>query len=317
MSETNSIQGILIKIRWRQAKRMIFELGSYAVFLLLILLAFIIYTFYIHRDEKASELLILLFGVSIFIIHQSRKDKDFLIKHVPNYQLEMSLEYLMLVLPFTTASLYFFHAWPMVLLVIWLIIVPYINIVSNQKKYNNFIKYIPASMFEWKSGVRKSFVPLVFLYVCALASSWFKILPLIILWFICVIVLSFYDENETLEVLHEYAITSKGFLHRKLKDHLTFVLLFFTPILLINIFFNIEYALIIILFMLAYCTIVAFGITSKYKHYIPSISVMKNSNFTSVIALICALPGFFIVPLVLSFFYYRNAISNLKNYLPQ
>ncbi len=289
-------------------------MGNYALFLMFTFLLVLGFTYFVHRDESGSNKLMALLGFIVIVIHQSRKDKDFVIKHIAHPYFEMMVEYIVIVLPFILFGFYFFRFQAIALLMTCIAIVPYINVVTKQGKFNAFIKYIPASMFEWRSGVRKTFVPLVFLYVVALASSWFNYLPLVILWLITTIMMSFYDENESMLILHEYETNAHRFLYKKIKDHGQFFLMLYLPILAINTIFNPGYLLINGLFALAQIALLVFAITTKYKHYIPNAKLFNNSNFTAIMTLLGALPGFFIIPLFLAIVNYRLAINNLKPY---
>ncbi len=306
--------GVLVKLRICQAKKMVYELGNYAIFLLLALFLLIAFTYYVHRDEAGSQKLFFLLAAIVLVVHQSRKDKEFVFKHIAFPHVEMMLEYLVLVLPFITFGLYFFRWQAIILLLLCIAIVTYINVSTKQNKFNFFIQYIPASMFEWKSGVRRVFLPFVLLYIIAVASSWFKILPLVVLWFLTTMMMGFYDENESLPVLHEYESKASSFLLKKAMNHIKFLLILYMPILIVNTVFNPDYIWINTLFVLAQLTLLLFAITTKYMTYVPNARLFDNSNFTAIMTLLGALPGFFIIPLFLALLNYRKAINNLIPY---
>jgi hypothetical protein len=306
--------GVLVKLRLCQAKKMVYELGNYAIFLAFALLLIIAFTYYVHRDEAGSQKLFMLLAAIVVVAHQSRKDKIFVLKHIAYPHVEMMLEYLVIVLPFIVFGIYFYRFQSIGLLLLCIAIVPYINVSTKQGRFNAFIRYIPASMFEWKSGVRRVFWPFILLYLVALASSWFMILPLVVLWLLTTVMMGFYDENESLPILHEYESTAAAFLHKKIINHLKFLLLLYMPILVINTIFNPDYIWINALFVLAQLTLLVFAITTKYMTYVPNARLFNNSNFTAIMTLLGALPGFFIIPLFLALFNYRKAINNLIPY---
>jgi hypothetical protein len=202
----------------------------------------------------------------------------------------------------------------MLLLLIFICIIPYVNVVTKQEKYNAFIKFIPASLFEWKSGVRKVFWPFVLLYLAAIASSWFKILPLILMWLLTTLMMSFYDENESMVILGEYENNHTAFIKKKIVEHVKILMIMYVPLLIVNVLFNPDYLLIVLLFLAAQITLLVFAITTKYMNYVPNAKLFNNSNFTALMALFGALPGFFLMPLVLTLFNYKKAIANLKPY---
>lgn len=306
--------GVLVRLRYCQAQKMIYELGNYAIFLFLLLILGIAFTYYVHRDEDGSQKLFMLLGLLVLVVHQSRKDKEFVLKHISNPYIEMMLEYLILVSPFLVFGIYFLRWESILLLLIFICIIPYINVVTKQEKYSAVIKIIPAGLFEWKSGVRRVFWPFVLLYIAAVASSWFKILPLILMWLLTTLMMSFYDENESLLILGEYETNHIAFIKKKIVSHVKLLLILYGPLLIVNVLFNPDYLLIVLLFLAAQITLLVFAITTKYKNYVPNTRLFNNSNFTALMALFGALPGFFLMPLVLTLFNYKKAIANLKPY---
>jgi hypothetical protein len=307
--------GVLLKLRWIQLKKIAYESGSYAVFFVFVFLAAVAFTYFVHRDEQGSLKLFGLLGAVILFLHHSRKDRSFVFKHVPNPHLEMTIEYFVLSFPFLFFGIYFMRFEYLLLLLIALFMVPYINIEVKQETFNKTIKHIPTPMFEWKSGVRRTYFPFILLYAIALCSSWFKILPLIVLWFLTTLIMTFYDENEPQNFLNEgNATNEKHFLNGKIISHVKILLVLYIPILLINTIFNIDFIWINILYLMAQVSLLVFGITTKYKHYVPSFNLITNSSFTSIIVLIGALPIFFIIPFLLAVVNYFKALTNLKPY---
>jgi hypothetical protein len=185
-----------------------------------------------------------------------------------------------------------------------------------QKTYfRNISSIIPASHFEWISGFRKSFLLLIPLCILAIGFCWFKILPLFLLWFITFIITSFYNEFEPVHILREGGYSSKRFLRQKLYQHSGYLLLLYTPVLLINTIFNFEYWIVNLLFIPVQLSLLCFAICFKYSVYEPSKNLTAGSLILTMVSLCALIPYLLPVPLVMTFIYYRKAKNNLDNYL--
>ncbi len=152
-------------------------------------------------------------------------------------------------------------------------------------------------------------------YLLAVAFCWFRILPLFLLWFLTTMIISFYSECESIQVLRESGETPGKFLLHKLYRHSRYIIILYTPLILINTIFNPGYLLINLLFVPVQVALVCFAIGLKYSSYRPNTMQTGNNILLTIIAFLVALPYLLPLPAVLSLVYFYKARNNLKYYL--
>ncbi len=310
------MKSVLLYIRYRQILRILKGLGIYLPLILgtIIYLSYVSYRVY-SMGIYSIHLLAILF-LLCFSIQLSRKDKFFLFLHVRNFRKEIFLEYALLTLPFSFTALftdvrYFYPAFLCLLLCL-----PYITYsLKKQTHLKNLSRLVPASNFEWISGIRKSYFILFPLYITALSLSWFRILPLVLCWLITVSIISFYSECEPVNILKEGGQNVKLFLRNKFIQHSKHLLLIYLPIAIINFIFNPEYYVLIPLFLLMQLVLLWFAISMKYGTYRPLQNSSANNIMASLVTLGSILPFLLPIPLLMTIYYYSKAKSNLLNYL--
>lgn len=307
---------ILLKIRLIQTKRELNStgLGALIVFGLVLYLIYAAYTVFL-KSPDAYYLTAFLFMVCVSI-QSYRNDKQFVYIHIRKPHFEMYSEYLALTFLFSVSSLFTDNWFCFPLLIGALFLVPYLKFTVKQKTYFATISsVIPANDFEWISGFRRSFGILVPLYFLAIGLSWFRILPLFILWLITVTIASFYTECEPLHILKEGNLSSTKLLKRKLIRMVKYILTLYVPVLVINTIFNPEYWILNLLFIPLQISLVGYSICLKYSSYEPNKNAIGNNVILSVVSLGSIIPYFLPIPLLMAIFTYVKAKKNLKIYL--
>jgi hypothetical protein len=305
----------LLKIRFIQIKREIYNTG-YPILILFGLLFFLIYVSFITYQTTPDAYYLTAFLLFICLSLQSiREDKAFVYSHIDKPQLEIYSEYILLTFPFAASSLFTVNWFCYPILLLALFGIPFLKYTLPQKTYfKNISSIIPASCFEWISGFRKSFLLLIPVYVLAIGFCWFKILPLFLLWLITIMVASFYNEFEPVQMLREGCHSSKRFLRQKLYRHSKYLLLLYAPVLLVNTILNFEYWVVNLLFIPVQLSLLCFAICLKYSAYQPAKSSAGNSIIFAFVSLGSVIPFLLPVPLVMAFIYYGKAKTNLNNY---
>ncbi len=306
----------LLNIRFIQVRRELNESGPGA-FLILGVGWFLIYAAY-STYQKTPDAYFLT--ASIFFICLSlqakRKDKSFVYSHIVNPRKEIFIEYFVLTFPFAISCLFTINWFCYPLLTAALLIVPQLRYTLKQKTYfKNISSVISPSNFEWISGFRKSFFYLIPVYVLAIGLCWFRILPLLLLWFVTVFITSFYKECEPLQILKESNLSPKMFLQKKLFQPSKLMVLLYTPILIVNTIFNSEYWLINLLFISTQLALLCFSICLKYSNYQPNKNSIENNMLLSFVSLGSVIPYLLPVPVLMTLDYYTKAKTNLNNYL--
>lgn len=307
---------ILLKIRLIQIIRELNNAGFGIIILPGIVISLIYASFIVfRRTPDAYYLTIFLFLIS-FSVHSYRKDSQFVLNHIQNPLSEMYTEYFVLTFPFMVTSLFTSNWFCYPLFLLALAAVPSAKFTIKKKTwFRNISTIIPASDFEWISGFRKSFLFLIPLYLLAIGFSWFRVLPLILLWFITITIASFYIECEPLHILKEGNQTSGQLIKQKLFRHSKYLVILFFPVLLINMIFNPGYLMLSLLFIPMQLSLLCYAICLKYSTYEPDKYPFGNNIIFSLVSLGSIVPYLLPVPFFLAVYTYRKAKFNLNNYL--
>ena len=306
----------LIKIRLIQIKHEAKDTGTYLV-LVIGTICFLVFTSYkIYLQTSYAYYLTGILLLICLSIQLNRKDKRFVYNHVKNPFLEIYAEYIAVVFPFLVTSLFTKNWLCFPILIISLLPLPLIKIYFIQKTYfKNLSILLPSTIFEWISGFRKSFTLIIPLYILAISISWFRILPLFLLWLITISIQSFYYECESIQILRERNYSSKQLINRKLISHSKYLLFFYTPILVVNTSFHNDQWFVNLLFILIQITLLCLAICIKYSNYKPAQSSFSNNIVISIISISSIIPYLLPIPLLMTIKYYQKAKCNLKTYL--
>jgi hypothetical protein len=226
------------------------------------------------------------------------------------------LEYAILTLPFSITSLITKNWFCFPLLLLILFCIPFLKFqFKHRAVFKNLSSIIPTSNYEWISGFRKQYIPFICLYLVAVAFCWVRILPLGLLWFLTIIISSFYLENEPVHILRAGNKTARKFLSDKIKININYILILYSLPVIINTIFVNEFLIITLLFIPAQIALICFAIGLKYCTYKPNTNLLGNNVAFSIIAILSAMPYFLPVTLLLAIIYFYRAEKNLKLYL--
>ena len=306
----------LLKIRLIQIKRELSDAGP-GIFLILGLFFFLIYGAYAsyQKTPDAYVLTASLFCVCLSL-QAKRKDKSFVYNHIDNPRKEIYLEYIILTFPFAISSLFTKNWFCFPLLIVALTIIPLLKYTLKQRTYfKNISSIISPSNFEWISGFRRSFLYLIPLYVLALGFCWFRILPLLLLWFTTITIASFYKECEPLNILKESNLSSTKLLQQKMFQHSKLMFFLYAPILIVNTIFNFEYWFVNLLFITSQIALLCFSICLKYSNYQPNKNFIANNILLAFGSLGSLVPYLLPIPALMAIEHYTKAKNNLTNYL--
>ena len=278
------------------------------------IIAALSFFFFDKTDNKQFYFLAIVI-YTLIRFHTSRKDLAYVLKHLDSPIKQLIIEYQLFLLPFSIPSL-FTQAWYFFFIIhITGIGVAFLKVkTSSEVGLPNISKYIPASQFEWISGIRKNWLPILVCILIAVVLSSVKLFPLVALCFVNSSIMGFYTEAESRQMLTANSFSSKEIMMQKIIFSTKIMLLINTPVILINSFFNQDFLSINILFLLYSCLLIAFAVTCKYNAYKPntslnSISIQFAFAFIGVIH-----PALIILTALLTVYYYQQAIKNLNYY---
>lgn len=306
----------LLYIRLRQLNREANGLGLYTLIFIAIaaVLSFITYWQYNHNQK--AWLIVILLAVLCLAIQYNRKDKAFIYKQLDKPYLQLFLEYLVLTLPFSITSIVSKNWFCFPLLLAVLACIPFLKFQSKHRAvFKNLSSVIPASNYEWISGLRKQYIPFIGFYLLAVAFSWVRIFPLFLLWFLTIMISSFFLENEPVHIVRAGNKTARECLSGKIKTNIKYILILYSLPVIINAIFVQEFLAITLLFIPAQLALVSFAVCLKYSSYKPNINLLGNNIAFSIIAMLSALPYFLPVLVIFAIVYFFKAEKNLKMYL--
>ena len=273
------------------------------------------YSYKIYNDSLTAFTGTFTLAFLCFSIQSVRNDKGFIYLHSESYHFSLYTEYFLLTLPFTVLCLFTTQWYCFLLLQAILFLVPYNKFTIRQRTFfKNISALIPSSNFEWISGFRKSFALIIPVYLLALGFCWLKIVPLFLLFFLTMLIISFYNECESLLILHAGNDALKNFLFKKLLSHSVYLIILYLPVLIINAIFNKNFLILNFLFLLSQISVLLFAICFKYCNYEPNKLQFGNNIIVMLVSACAAVPVLLPVPVAVAAKYYFRAKENLKQY---
>lgn len=308
---------MLLQIRWWQIRKEARGIGLLYIAVLL-LLAFVVAAALYQCYRKNMQQALIASGIiilAVLALQVSRKDKIFIRRHMVGGVRNIALEYIVLMLPFTCTVLLSPHWWLFFLVQTAFVSIARITTAPGQQVWFGFLStWIPPRDFEWLSGFRKNFLPLVLFYAAALGLCWLRIAPLVALWIITTIVTSFYIEGEPLHILKAESNSPAVMLRAKMRRHLSLLFVISLPVLLINTLLCPAMWWLNLAFLLTQGILLVFAILLKYTTYRPDSLSSGNNLLLGMMSVSVLIPFLLLLPLLMSIRNYRRAVVNLKDY---
>ena len=300
----------LLKIRYFQLKR---DLG-FLFFVIVALVSCVSFLVFNHQEQiglYATWIVVFLF----YSFHKNRGDIAFLAKHFEKAKFQLIIEYQLFLFPVSIPCLFTNYWYCFFVLHGFVLVIPFLNIKSKYSLKYNFVTRLFKNDFIFISGVRRNLVSLVILFLLALALSPLKLFPLVALFLFNNVVFSFYEYNESVQILQALQKTPKQLMASLLNFGVKKMLFVNFPILLINTIFNPDLWMFNMYFLAYNILILATVIALKYESY-----QYKKSVSNHQIKLIVMILGLFIpylFPLTIIFYVQSRAgaIENLSHYL--
>jgi hypothetical protein len=300
----------LLKIRYFQLKR---DLG-FLFFVIVALASGVSYLIFNHKQQiglYAAGIIVYLF----YNFHKNRGDIAFIKKHFENATSQMVVEYHLFLLPFSVPCLFTGYWYCFFALHVFVFTLPYIGFKTKIQLKYEFITRLFKNDYVFISGVRKNLIVLILLFLLALALSPLKLFPLVALFLFNNILFSFYETNESIQMLQASQQTPKQLMASALSSGAGKMIMVNLPVLVINSLFNTDLLLFNAYFLAYNILILATVIALKYESY-----QYKNQVSNHQIKLIVIILGLFIpylFPLAIIFFVQSRAgaIKNLSHYL--
>jgi hypothetical protein len=201
----------------------------------------------------------------VIMIHRNRGDHRFLKLYAQRPWLVYFSEYSVGLSFFVVASIFKTGSWLPVLTYFFVMPVCFYSpriVISSRSAVG--IGLTGRSNYEWKSGIRKSGLALVLLWILAMTLSAVPYASLILSWFILLVVSSFYEQHEYREMLESFERNSRKFIFHKVTQQTVFFLKIILPVALASIIFFPDRWLIWLFFVLFAMINIAVFVVSKY-----------------------------------------------------
>ena len=300
----------LLKIRFYQLKR---DLGI--LFFPLLALASCISYFVFNHPEKVGLYMIAIITYLFYSFHKNRGDLSFAYKHFNSAKTQIITEYQLFLLPVSIPVLFTSYWYSLFILHMLVFAIPLIDVKHKIQFKFLFLTHYFKKDYIFISGIRKNLFVLVPLILIAVFLSPLKLFPLVALFIANAVVFSFYEVNESVQMIQASNKTPKQFLSSLLSSAVIKLVIVNAPVLIVNTLFNFDLFLFNLYFLLYNLLMLATVIVLKYADY-----QYKKQGNSIQIKLIIMILGLFIPylsPLTLIFYIQSRAeaIKNLNNYL--
>ena len=300
----------LLKIRFYQIKR---DLGI--LFFPILILTFSVSYFAFNHPEKVGLYAVAIILYLFYSFHKNRGDLSFAYKHFNSAKTQIVSEYQLFLLPFSVPVLFTAYWYGFFALHALVFLIPFVDTTRKIQFKFLFITQYFKNDYIFISGVRKNLFVLVPLILIALVLSPLKLFPLVALFIFNAVVFSFYEVNESVQMIQASNKTPKQFISSLLSSAAVKLAIVNAPVLIINTAFNFDLFLFNFYFLIYNLLMLATVIVLKYADY-----QYKKQGNSIQIKLIIMILGLFIPylsPLTLIFYVQSRteAIKNLNNYL--
>jgi len=258
-----------------------------------------------------------ILGGLLLSIHTTRLDKTFLSITGVRPTLVFLIEYLVLGLPFLVPFLIQNQWQPALLLLAVTLSLPLLNIrlTEASRRFTWITAWVPAAMFEWKSGLRKHFFSLLFIYTVALLCYQFTIATPLALLLLTLFSCDFYMETESREMLEAFEMPAGKLLWFKLKNQLALFWALCLPLILVFLIFHGNYWYVLSVVTVLCSALQVLSILLKYAIYSPHEGAQGNFLLIGLSIIFYFVPFLLPLPFLWMIKYYKKALNNLHFYL--
>ena len=292
---------------------MILEAGPLLLLLAIVLMSGILLTIFSMIVESQDWELGLLMLLLPFSLHWQRKDRA-IIDLIPVWPpLLYFLEYLLVCIPFFGLLVYSKNYSAISALLLGLMILTFLpKKPSYQAEFQSrLFQFISLDAFELRIGFRRKQIAVLFLLVLGLATPWLiAVMPLLVL-FLSVIVVGFFDDFEPKEVLEKEDNIAR-FLWQKVGINLAYVQLIWSPYYLLFLIFHTSFWYFILLAMLYSSLWIAFAIFYKYAQYSPFQAKANSGTIIGIFGVLALIPFTAPINLIALVIYYHKAKKRLS-----
>ena len=306
----------LIKIRLLQLYRGFAGAGFLRIIILVGLIIALLISIYAHTLKQSGAYFVMAAGIIVvFLIQISRKDKTFLKCCFNRHKSVYLVEYLIVSFPILLV-LFLNTQWQVLIIyLISLLFVIQINITHKQRSLNSTLqKIIPSKAFEWKAGMRKTLLMVIPVWLITFGTSFFIASVPVGIFFMGIIILSFYEMCEPLQMIMLFEKKPRLFLWDKIKYNVTMFSVLTMPLIFVFIIFHPQIWYIPVVEYVAFVSIYIYVILVKYAFYVPN-KKPAAAQIYEIVGILGLALIFLPVIWLLSVYFYFEAHSKLNYYL--
>ena len=303
-----------ISIRVRQIIRELAATGPF--YGLIIIAAAILFFYFIFNSVTTLQSILITYALllaAIYSLHYNRSDRDFIEGNTEKPWLIYLTEYTIVLSVFIIIFIFNLKNLIPLLFYLPLLAVCRLKLRSQRKFFESIsVIFIHPKNYEWLSGIRKTGWFILFLLIAALTLTPVMFAPMILLWFVLLVVSTFYEQHESLEMLESHEKSAGIFLMDKVMKHTKIIFLPFVIILGLSTVFHSDRWWIYLLFLVYSLLMIVVFIVTKYSMW----GIPGNHKAGSITNSLCLI-GFFIpfllpVPLIILAINYKKSISKLE-----
>jgi hypothetical protein len=251
----------------------------------------------------------------VLVIHRNRKDYNFLSKISERLFLTFLSEYIIFSIPFLTMLLITGQYSHFVITIIALTGISFLVPKSGSVRvYSLVIDHIPDRLFEWQSGFRRNMIPIIIFYAIGLFGIYRIWFSAISVFFLTLIVCSFYSECEPRKILEAQELNASMFIREKIISHIKAMIVFILPVFIISLI-HFEYRMYISISFLVVINLLIGAILLKYAYYNPGITSGAHQFIGSIAILVSVILPVSVIFLFANMMLYQKSISHLNQYL--
>lgn len=267
-------------------------------------------------QDQGSHMIPLIFLLALASFHWFRPDIQFLKIYFPSYELICLSEYVILSAPILTGLMFSEHTYyTFVYIPALVLMVFFIQPKRRTTGKARSLSLVSSQFFEWKSGLRKYFYPILVVWLSGIFFSFHMAAGIISIVMIGLLTLGFYDQCESESMLVAAQQSPSEYLKNRAKGLFAVSGTIYSPILLLFLIFHSQHWYIITILTLVTWSYQFYALTIKYAFLEPNSKSSKNTILLSLGALVFVLP--FILPAiwVLTVRLYFKSIQKLNFYL--
>jgi hypothetical protein len=277
------------------------------------IIGLLIYLFFQVFALKNSYIILSINILTIFSLQTTRTDKSFLRSASVPFKQLFILEYFILSIPFILYFAFNQHLIELIGLVLALPMISLINLTFKTQQLRSLsFAVVPASVFEWRAGLRQSWFFILLAYIGS--AIFYQSVTIIVLCNLLLIInlASFYLQGESKTLLQLPQLTPLPFLVFKVKYHVLFSTFLVFPFALLLFTVHPELWFLAVLLLVINLFMQIFAILQKYAVWSPNSNLQPNMTLYLFYFISFVIPFLLPVGIFLFIGAYRKAVKNLK-----